>query len=448
MNRMKLEKLSGRPLSYALWTLIVGLILAPMLGGAYIYWRIASSPIALGCFAIAPDDPRVNKSQLISERSESARFGRAPQWTPDGDYIVFAETDYPESLYAARVNGAEAELSPLGARTHDRHYALSPAVSPDGSLIAYSDGRIQLISLDGTERRPPYFISGERSVETSPVWSPDNSRIAFVSYDDCSTPWPEGIYTMKPDGTDLRLIVNLRDGLLNGVQLSDVSAPSWSFKGDYISFVGFVHRADSGAMESALYMADSDGSNLSKPFAPPLESGTLIASHPTWSPDGRFVAVLEVASRNLRIRRIDVDGGNRHIVTDTGLDVESDGFAPMKLSYSPDGSRMAFMFDGDLYAVDENGLDPRLAFAGADDATSEPAWSWSPDGSTLTLLSKSRIISLDDGNADDTSIIIYAISPENPDEPAVILRARKSAHRNFFKTTTGDSTQNRRRADN
>ena len=142
---------ASRTLFYALRILIAALLVAPALGGsAYIFWRLASSTYGI-CVRV---DGQFELRSL-SERAESARFRRAPQWTPDGDCIVFAETDYPETLYAARVNGTETELSPLGERTCRWHYAFSPAVSPDGSLIAYSDSRIRLVSLDGTERRAP-----------------------------------------------------------------------------------------------------------------------------------------------------------------------------------------------------------------------------------------------------------------------------------------------------
>jgi Tol biopolymer transport system component len=72
--------------------------------------------------------------------------------------------------------------------------AAEPAWSPDGELLAYSTGRdrngqtcfeacqpsdeIYVANADGTS---PRRLTNEKAEDSSPTWSPDGSRIAYVS---------------------------------------------------------------------------------------------------------------------------------------------------------------------------------------------------------------------------------------------------------------------------
>ena len=115
-------------------------------------------------------------------------------WTPDGEHLVFSsnrnenwERDYRNSeLYIAPAAGGE--IRALTDRHGPDH---SPAVSPDGSQIAfvgnedrlrtYQVRRLQVMNLDGSGRRD-VTADLDRSV-SSPVWAADGHRIYF-QYDD------------------------------------------------------------------------------------------------------------------------------------------------------------------------------------------------------------------------------------------------------------------------
>ena len=114
----------------------------------------------------------------------------AAAWTADGKHLVFSsnrkanwERDYRNSeLYIAPVAGGE--IRALTGRSGPDH---SPAVSPDGQLIAfvgyedrmrtYQLSRLQVMNLDGSEQS---VLTGglDRSV-ANPAWAADGSGLYF-----------------------------------------------------------------------------------------------------------------------------------------------------------------------------------------------------------------------------------------------------------------------------
>lgn len=117
-----------------------------------------------------------------------------PVWTPDGEHLIFSanrradwEHNFRNSeLYAISIESGE--ITELTDRTGPDH---SPAVSPDGSTIAYLgyEDRVQtyqvtklhLMNRDGSGKRE-LQTNLDRSLSDI-VWSPDGSGIYF-QYDD------------------------------------------------------------------------------------------------------------------------------------------------------------------------------------------------------------------------------------------------------------------------
>src|SRR5215470_6094995 len=87
-----------------------------------------------------------------------------------------------------------------------------PQLSPDGRTIAFTVRtvdkaanrvftQIYTIGIDGSNQKQ--ITKGDKS-NTSPRWSPDGKRIAFVS---------DGqIWTMKPDGDDRQQVTRISTG--------------------------------------------------------------------------------------------------------------------------------------------------------------------------------------------------------------------------------------------
>ena len=150
---------------------------------------------------------------------------QVPQWTPDGEHIVVTLdrlTDMDShinrgSTFVVRSDGSSIRRASKGTGKYDVDYF--PAVSPDGSGIAYTTARhvtkgdyssggvtrnfeLEVSDLDGSNR---HKLTENGDMDKLPKWSPDGSRIAFVRVDDGITPTRDGgIYTIAPDGSDER----------------------------------------------------------------------------------------------------------------------------------------------------------------------------------------------------------------------------------------------------
>jgi Tol biopolymer transport system component len=226
-----------------------------------------------------------------------------PQWSRDGSRIAFVRRE-PTGLSAfytmASGGGDERRLVSLGS-DYSSWRQRPPLLTPDwtrvaliGVASALRRPSLQIKSVDGSQVREigsnvvsfawspdsrhiafhetdsgnhsTIFVaesdgSGLRSLGPgeAPAWSPDGSRIAFVS--------PAGLlYEMQADGSGRRLVY---DG--HGAQ---VYAPSWSPLGDRIAFYG----------ASSLIVVASDGTRLYDTFA------DYLSKPPKWSFDGSLIA--------------------------------------------------------------------------------------------------------------------------------------------------------------
>ena len=102
---------------------------------------------------------------------------------------------FAASLLVALPSAAIADAPAIHPFTSADVFALEwasdPQIAPDGSQVAYvrrsfdirtdlARGMIWLVSRDGTSHRP---LTGSTAREASPRWSPDGTRLAYVSGD-------------------------------------------------------------------------------------------------------------------------------------------------------------------------------------------------------------------------------------------------------------------------
>ena len=98
----------------------------------------------------------------------------SPVWTPDGSRIVYSSGG---RIWIINADGSDPrQLTSTGTRDNQ------PAVSPDGTMIAYqSTGRrgadIHLMSIDGQQQRP---LRETSELEMAPAWFPDG-QLAYLS---------------------------------------------------------------------------------------------------------------------------------------------------------------------------------------------------------------------------------------------------------------------------
>src|SRR2546423_1115917 len=151
-------------------------------------------------------------------------------------------------------------------------------------------------------------------------WSPDGRRIAFVS----DRGGQADIYVMNADGSDVTRLTTDPGGDY---------APTWSPDGTRIAF--WTNRDGN----TNIYSMNADGSDE---HALTTDRGN--DHSPKWGPDGRIVWV---STRNTGIKQslylMNGDGSDQHRLT-----TRASFWNESRPTWSPDGSRIAFLADRDF----------------------------------------------------------------------------------------------------
>lgn len=189
-----------------------------------------------------------------------------PAWTPDGEMIFFSsrrEDDRLDRLYLVSPYGGEERML---TREYQAVYGLDPAWLPDGRIVykaIHGASGLYLMNADGSA---PQQLVGDASA-TAPAVSPDGTAIAFMSQRDGN--WE--LYLIGSDGTGLRRLTDhpAQDGL-----------PAWSPDGGWIAFV-----SDRDG-EWAIWAVRRDGSGLRKLFPLSGLPGGPVRGEPEFSSRG------------------------------------------------------------------------------------------------------------------------------------------------------------------
>ncbi len=146
---------------------------------------------------------------------------RSPAWSPDGSRIAF--TSDRNQRASADVYTMDAATGGDVRRLTDDLANWAPQYSPDGqSLAVQVDQDIVIIDVASAAQRR---LTAPPETGMNPTWSPDGSRIAFVTMRNRRAE----IYSMRPDGSDQRVMVSMPGGA--------AIDPRWSPDGSRIAFV-------------------------------------------------------------------------------------------------------------------------------------------------------------------------------------------------------------------
>jgi dipeptidyl aminopeptidase/acylaminoacyl peptidase len=240
------------------------------------------------------------------------RFIAAADLSPDGTRVVFAQTrvapgenEGDDEVEHTDLHLLEVESGETRRLTFNDSTNSAPAISPDGSSVAFMSSRTEkpqlwLLPLDGGEPRKLTDLA--EGVGSGAVWSPDGSKVAFTAGPQQEPRKPERPYRI--DRTVWRFDeMGVLDDVVQDVYVLDVtdtaaeprrltedrfmnSQPRWTADGESLVYVA-SHDPDSYELMSRLRRVDLEGTvtDLTAPDG-------LVASHAPLA-DGRIAYVLD-----------------------------------------------------------------------------------------------------------------------------------------------------------
>ncbi len=292
-----------------------------------------------------------------------------------------------------------------------------PVWSPDGTRILFISRRdgnyeIYVMDHDGSNQTR---LSYTRWDESNPSWSPDGSKILFETEQFKL----RQIHTMNPDGSDYRNITRTRTDELSAV---------WSPSGDKIAFESLRN----GNMQ--IYLMNPDGSDQQR-----LTETSTNVSRPIWSADGDKLAFISAdlieriydtriyqfaadssisyydSSQQIHLWQWSPDGlktlcsitestpslnklYHAGPLADEPIPVSKRIFHLLDAKFSPDGSQIMYHADKAIYVMDIGKSKPVKV------AKNMSSASWSPDSKKLVLVSYGEEMNIYTVNSDGSDL--------------------------------------------
>ncbi len=284
-----------------------------------------------------------------------------PDWSPDGQWIVYTADDKHRTIQLEIVNLVSGASHAL---TDDEHIYTDPAFSPDGRLLAYVSTKPNgYFNVYVRPIRDGQWVGDEIAITRDNDFG--RSRLYFGRWDMHITP------TWMPDGSELLFISNRGQALGSGhvlrvpverngiARARTVLADQTLYRTrPHVSPDGkrFVYSSSSGAADqfNNLYVQPTVGGEPYK-----LTFFEHDAFHPRWSPDGQWIAYISNEAALPQLALLETYGGQRHDVrvTSRGWKRPMGSLSVLLADSATGGSTAARIHltasDGKLYAPED-----------------------------------------------------------------------------------------------
>lgn len=373
----------------------------------------------------------------ITAASDPSR--RIPRWTDDGQGVVF---DFPgtgrdpstgkyqrDSIYIVDSHGVELkEWTPADAPSSSNPFYVGD-YAPDviGDKVAFTtlrhacDGRkryeIASAELDGSGYRRLTDADGS---DLLPAWSPDGSRIAFVSNRSVASTEVAyvtrrssfNVYVMDANGSNVRSPAPdlfITTGLWaagSPYSITPPPPPVWSPIGE-------------------LAFRDNNSLYTVHPDKQGVATVGQVSADPAWSPDGEWIAWAHSDSSSIRHNVF--FGATIYVARSDGSETRrvyqmssTAAYEPttLDLSWAPDGQSLRFVFAPrhlvyGLYQISLDEPDPQLIT----EVVRLSTVVWSPDGSSVL------VSNLNDYNyplAGQEEEMLYTVTADGSDKRVLV----------------------------
>jgi Tol biopolymer transport system component len=291
---------------------------------------------------------------VLTEEQSDGTLHLAPALSPDGTRVAyFSEKDfYFVDMYLAEVPTGRV-IRQLHKSTWSSDYETfrfinsSASWSRDGTYLAFAakrGARDDIVIIDPARNKEIRRIPVELSGITTPSWSPDGTRLVFTGYDGGLS----DLFIINADGTNLVRLTNDKYADLH---------PVWSPDGRTIAFT--TDRGPDTDFDLLRFgnmrIATLDLASSRITVLPGMDDGKN--SNPQWAPDGQSLAYVSDRSGVSNIYLFELADRESYQITDVFTGIQ--GITPLSpsISWASDADRIAFVYFGkghyDVYTLDD-----------------------------------------------------------------------------------------------